>query len=143
MPHRFLDLSSLADIKCIGAGLVAILSTVVDAAVAPPDSWESIGLKTMLVLAIVYLARELNRQREAHKLEWMAQRKDDKDAAAEREKKLIDVIAETNSALASNTAAQRELQKEAALQTAYFKTVAHTLLSRTARTKLPEEKPGD
>jgi hypothetical protein len=122
MPFRFLH--DLEGLKMVGAGMVAMISVLADMDGA--NGLESITLKVALLLAIVYLWRELQKQREAAMNE-----------GGKREETLEQVIAANTAAKEENTKALHDLKAATDLQTSYYKTVAHTLLSREITPKLP------
>lgn len=107
------------EIKVVAAGAVAIGTTIADAVVAPEGSWESIGIKTLLILAIIYLARELAKQRES-----------EAQAGAERERKAEEREKAISAVVAENSQVMVGLREEVAKQTSYFQTVAQTLLNK-------------
>jgi len=83
------------------------------------DGWESAGIKGMLIAAVVYLVRELARQRT-----------DDKAEAKERESKMI-------TAIDKNTTVLGELRDATERQTEYYETVARTIIERDLGRSVP------
>lgn len=116
------------DPKMITASVVAAVSFIADATMAPVDSWESVGLKTALILAIIYLVRDNAKQRTEAATE-----------AGKREERFASVIESNTRAKEANTHAMGELKAATDLQTAYYKTVAQTLLSKDIKPHLPHE----
>lgn len=121
------------DLKATGASALAILATVGEG-VASPAGWESLGLKTCLVLAIIYLVREGREQRKAAE----AAAVEAKLLALAREEKMSQVLAANTEAKSVQTAKMEELRAEVALQTSYFKTITQQIVNATIHPKLPE-----
>lgn len=126
MPYRFLH--DVPGLKMAVAGLLALIAAVADSATElPVASWESLGLKTAMAAVIIYLVRELSKQRDACA-----------DEARKREERILEVIESNTEAKEKNTTAMLELKAATETQTGYYKTVAQTLLNREIHPKLPE-----
>jgi hypothetical protein len=135
MPHRLL--TNLFEWKMIGGSAVALLATATDG-LASPTGWESLGLKTGLVLAIIYLVNELNKQRAKAAEEAVKREAQFATEAAKREERFAAVIEANTKAKEENTQMMSELKASTDTQTSYYKTVAQTLLSREHKPKLPQ-----
>lgn len=138
MPARILQ--SWPELKIAGAGVVAMFTGLADAmSNAPAASWESYGLKGVLLVAVAYLARENAIQRKEHKREMAAERK----CSEERERKMEEVLMANTIAKEGNTAAMLKLAHSTDQQTEYYRAVARTILNREIHPKLPQDEPGD
>ena len=98
--------------KLVAASGVAIVCTFADAVVPPEARWEHLTLTGALVAAVIYLVRELAKERES-----------DKAANKDREDKL-------SAALNANTAAMQANSERLAEQTKYLEAVAGKIISK-------------
>ncbi len=112
MLERFLGMLDTTHYKMIAASGFLILAFVADAAAQIPPGWEDTGIKGMLIAAVVYLVRELAKQRDSDKAE-----------AASREDR-------TTTALDKNSDTLKELITATNIQTKYFEGVAKVLIEK-------------
>lgn len=109
-----------AHLKIVAACAV-ILATFIADGFTKPASYEDVGLKTILIIAIVYLARLLTKQQEEHKTE----------RAKDAEKHLADAAVREEKMLAAVNRQSDAMERVAQLteeQTSYFKTVTRTIV---------------
>lgn len=124
-----LDLMQLINVKILAATGVILGSMLADAAIQSPlTSWESVGLKTALIAAIIYLVRDNASQRAMSAADGV-----------KREERLAAVIESNTRAKEANTQALNDLRAETAIQTSWYKTVAQTLINREIKPQLPKE----
>jgi hypothetical protein len=119
------------EIKLIAASVIGGAALLADLA-NEYRGWEDVGLKGILIAAVVFIGRLYLKQQEEHrqerKADWEAHKKD-REAAELAYRQAM----ETNSELL------KEIKAATEEQTTYFKTVTRNLVEQ--HLKAPESKP--
>ena len=99
-------------LKLVLASGVALLAFLADITASQEPAWESYTLIGILLIAVVYLVRELSAERATNKIE-----------GKQREERML-------SAMESMTQGHKDLVDATKQQTKYFESIAKTLIQR-------------
>ena len=93
-----------------------------------PKSYEDVGLKGLLIVAVAYLVRTSAKQQEEHKAEMKEQAETHLEASGKREDKMTTALTAQTDALNKVAALTQE-------QTEYFKTVTRGIVDDRLKSK--------